>query len=111
MDVSLLFHDTATNALSEALRGSIKLTMLSQHPNTRLYTFTQDIDGHQDVHRDQGNQEHIDIPKTKNVALAYMSTDQNQLLAVLLDTASPFYNKDLYKSLDTGFGVWCGTHE
>jgi len=75
MDVSLLFHDTATNALSEALRGSIKLTMLSQHPNTRLYTFTQDIDGHQDVHRDQGNQEHIDIPKTKNVALAYMSTD------------------------------------
>ena len=40
-----------------------------------------------------------------------MSTDQNQLLAVLLDTASPFYNKDLYKSLDTGFGVWCGTHE
>jgi len=77
MDVSLLFHDTATNALSEALRGSIKLTMLSQHPNTRLYTFTQDIDGHQDVHRDQGNQEHIDIPKTKKVALAYMSTDQN----------------------------------
>ena len=79
MHDSLLLHVPSINAPFQEVARIYKADCVEPkaHTHTRLYTFTQDIDGHQDVHRDQGNQEHIDIPKTEIVALAYMATDQN----------------------------------
>jgi len=70
-----------------SLRGSIKLTVSQTPTCSQTHNCT----------KCQGNdvkvRKHIDIPKTKNVALAYMSTDQEQRLAVPLDTASPITTK------------------
>ena len=66
MHDSLLFHVPSINAPFQEVARIYKADCVEPKAHTRLYTFTQDIDGHQDVHRDQGNQEHIDRPYGPN---------------------------------------------